>query len=41
MIKEIIYIEDKKIDKSRLDAELSKFYERHYNQLKGENLLSI
>ena len=27
MIKEIIYIEDKKIDKDRLDSELSKFYE--------------
>ena len=27
MIKEIIYIEDKKIDKERLDSELSKFYE--------------
>ena len=41
MIKEIIYIEDKKIDKSRLDTELSKFYERHYEQLRGENLLSM
>ena len=41
MIKEIIYIEDKKIDKERLDSELSKFYERHYEQLLGEDLLSM
>ena len=41
MIKEIICIEDKKIDKERLDSELSKFYERHYETLKGENLLSL
>ena len=41
MIKEIIYIEDKKIDKERLDSELSKFYERHYEQLRGEDLLSM
>jgi len=41
MIKEIIYIEDKKIDKNRLDSELSKFYERHYETLKGGNLLSM
>ena len=39
--KEIIYIEDKKIDKNRLDSELSKFYERHYETLKGGNLLSM
>ena len=41
MIKEIIYIEDKKIDKERLDSELSKFYERHYEQLLGGDLLSM
>ena len=41
MIKEIIYIEDKKIDKERLDSELSKFYERHYEQLLGDDLLSM
>ena len=41
MIKEIIYIEDKKIDKERLDSELSKFYDRHYKQLLGEDLLSM
>ena len=41
MIKEIIYIEDKKIDKERLDSELSKFYERHYEQLLDGDLLSM
>jgi len=41
MIKEIIYIEDKTIDKDRLDSELSKFYERHYKQLLGNDLLSM
>lgn len=41
MIKEIIYIEDKQIDKDRLDSELSKFYDRHYKQLLGEDLLSM
>ena len=41
MIKEIIYIEDEEIDKSRLDKELSMFYKRHFETLKGNDLLSM
>jgi hypothetical protein len=41
MIKEIIYIEDEEIDKTRLDKELSMFYKRHFETLKGNNLLSM
>lgn len=40
MIKEIIFIEQQKIDKTQLDSELSKFYEKHYEELKSLNLLS-
>lgn len=40
MIKEIIFIEQQKIDKIQLDSELSKFYEKHYEELKSLNLLS-
>ena len=40
MIKEIIFMEDEEIDKGRLDRELSLFYERHYNTLQGNDLLS-
>ena len=41
MIKEIIYIEDEEIDKTRLDTELSMFYQRHFETLKGNDLLSM
>ena len=41
MIKEIIYIEDEEIDKTRLDTELSMFYKRHFETLKGDDLLSM
>jgi hypothetical protein len=41
MIKEIILLEDEKIDKTRLDAELSKFYEKHYEELQSINLLTV
>jgi hypothetical protein len=41
MIKEIIFIEDEEINKTRLDKELSMFYDRHYETLKGNDLLSM
>ena len=41
MIKEIIFLEEQKIDKIRLDTELSKFYEKHYEELQSINLLSV
>jgi hypothetical protein len=41
MIKEIIYIEDEEINKARLDKELSMFYKRHFETLKGDDLLSM
>ena len=41
MIKEIIFIEDEEINKIRLDKELSMFYKRHYETLKGDDLLSM
>ena len=41
MIKEIIFIEDEEINKTRLDKELSMFYKRHFETLRGNDLLSM
>jgi hypothetical protein len=41
MIKEIIFIEDEELKKDRLDSELSMFYKRHFETLRGDDLLSM
>jgi hypothetical protein len=41
MIKEIIFIEDEELKKDRLDKELSMFYKRHFETLRGNDLLSM